>query len=234
MSYKSTDEISEFFGDSTTIASLVGGQGAASKMCAGTPGADGAPASGSTKCCYPTVSYKSQAMLFMCFPDITDLINQCMQANNSASDYSSDGNFIKRQCNALTNSTVFQGVGGIGKFFGEINMYWYVVVAAVLTAVFLGFVWLILVRLFSRCMVWLTIWSLFLALIGAMLFFMDRAGWISLSAALSSVTATVAGVGGANATALGLEGAEAALEGFRAAFGSLMELYKGFIIDVFQ
>merc|ERR1711991_378460 len=87
---------------------------------------------------------------------------------------------------------------------------------AVLTAVLLGFVWLILGRLFSRCMVWLTIWSLFLALIGAMLFFMDRAGWISLSAALSSVTATVAGVTSPNATALGLGGAEAALADFNA------------------
>ena len=96
---------------------------------------------------------------------------------------------------ANTTSSLSNPAGEIGQMAAELAQMWSLLVVAVAIAVVMGFVYLILVRLIAKCMMFFTLFGLLLVLALCSLFAWDKTGKIHIFASVINTT-------GVNASAL--------------------------------
>ena len=141
------------------------------------------PIANSSDCWYPT--YPTSDLFFKCVPALP---NNIPPSASAALPF--DVSMLANTTSSLSNPA-----GEIGQMAAELAQMWSLLVVAVAIAVVMGFVYLILVRLIAKCMMFFTLFGLLLVLALCSLFAWDKTGKIHIFASVINTT-------GVNASAL--------------------------------
>mmetsp|Transcript_26387 Transcript_26387/g.59980 ORF Transcript_26387/g.59980 Transcript_26387/m.59980 type:complete len:916 (-) Transcript_26387:201-2948(-) len=130
------------------------------------------PTAKSTDCWYP--SYPTMDVLYKCIPSLPANLSadsQSLQAVGLPATTSSFGDSL---------STLSSPGGSVGRYAAELTQTWQLIVIGMGIALALGFVFLVVVRLFAVVILWIVIIGLFIVLAACSVFAWDRSGKISI------------------------------------------------------
>ena len=141
------------------------------------------PSANTSDCWYPT--YPTTDIFFKCAPSLP---NGYQVSDTTALPF--DVSMLGNTTSSLTNPA-----GEIGQMVAELSHLWRLLVVSVAIAVAMGFVYLILLRLFAKLIMFVTLFGLLIVLAICSLFAWDKTGKIHVFEAVSKTT-------GVNVTAL--------------------------------
>uniref|UniRef100_A0A6U4PCE9 Uncharacterized protein n=1 Tax=Hemiselmis andersenii TaxID=464988 RepID=A0A6U4PCE9_HEMAN len=160
------------------------------------------PGSNGTDCWYPT--YPTQELLYKCVPMLPANMSEEQSATLAKMGMPVDTASFGGAMAFMSNPA-----GEIGTLTAEFTLTWPILLASALIAIVLGFVWMILIRLFAMVMLWVTCIGLFFLFGLVAVFAWDKTGKIEIFSTINAQT-------GQNVSALaesaGIPGAEATTE----------------------
>mmetsp|Transcript_2338 Transcript_2338/g.6220 ORF Transcript_2338/g.6220 Transcript_2338/m.6220 type:complete len:881 (+) Transcript_2338:94-2736(+) len=134
------------------------------------------PTSNTSDCWYQT--YPTSDIFYKCVPSILTSTNV-----SDIKSFPLDVSFLGNTTSVLTNPA-----GEIGQMTAELAQMWSLLLIALALAVCFGFIYLILVRLFAKCMMFITVFGLLIVMILCTLFMWDKSGKIEVFATVSKTT----------------------------------------------